>query len=322
MKRFVVLLLLLVSLAKAQESLDVIIVRGDLRIDYVIAEAYSHKEGIPIVTTDPKFLSESVRKELSGYRDMGFKRALIIGGADTAISTEIENELRRMGFEVLRIWDWDRIGTAARFAMELWKRSDVAILANDEVSEAHLVASRLAIELKAPILLTEENNLPEKATKNALITLKVSRVFLVGPKISDEVKLELEEMGIECKRVGEDIEPQALPISRAFLWDRLLEPYPLAFGIIIGFITALIFRKLYYKTRKGRVPFFVLTEDERRVVNAIGDGSKQEELPRLTGFSRPKITRIVSDLEKKKILSREKYGKTYKLKLLKDFTED
>jgi uncharacterized membrane protein len=70
------------------------------------------------------------------------------------------------------------------------------------------------------------------------------------------------------------------------------------------------------------VPLFVLTEDERMVVNAIvraGGELRQDELPELTNYSRPKVSRIVNDLEGKQILMREKKGKTYKVSIAKKF---
>ena len=69
---------------------------------------------------------------------------------------------------------------------------------------------------------------------------------------------------------------------------------------------------------------FVLTEDERKIVDAIenmGGEIKQEELPEKTGFSRPKVTKIIQDLEDKKIISRVKHGKTYKVKIMKKFVK-
>lgn len=307
----------------ADRLYDVIVVRADLPIDYVIAQAFAHKEGIPIITTKPEYLEEIVRKELLGYRLEGATRVLIIGGADTAISSVIEQELVNMGYQVDRLWDWDRIGTAARVAIELWNSSPVAVIANADVAESYLIASSISINLEAPILLTTEDELPD-TTVMALEKLGVEKVFLVGPKISVSIEDSLRAQGLEIQRVGKDIEITDIPIIRGdkSLMYQLRQPVPLAVGVILGLCIGYISFKARKKVTKREIPMFVLTEDEQKVVEAIGDGIKQEKLPELTGFSRPKITRIISDLESKQIISRSKFGKTYKIEVMKSIVED
>ena len=122
----------------------------------------------------------------------------------------------------------------------------------------------------------------------------------------------------------EDIEITDIPIIRGdkSLMYQLRQPVPLAVGVILGLCIGYISFKARKKVTKREIPMFVLTEDEQKVVEAIGDGIKQEKLPELTGFSRPKITRIISDLESKQIISRSKFGKTYKIEVMKSIVED
>ncbi len=325
---YVLLVIFIISTAfalpeAAEQKYDVIIVRADIPIDYVIAQAYAHKEGIPIVTTSPTYLDENVRRELLGYRLEGAVTALIIGGADTAISADIEQELIEMGYQVDRLWDWDRIGTAARVAIELWSSSPAAVIANADVPESYLIASSISINLQAPILLTAEEKLPD-ATAQALETLKVEKVFLVGPRISSAIDNELTARGLQIQRMGKDIEIRDIPVIREdrSLWFQIRQPVPLILGGVLGFVLGYLFFTVFRKVKKREIPMFVLTEDEQKVVEAIGEGIKQEKLPELTGFSRPKITRIISDLESKQIISRSKYGKTYRIKVMKSIVED
>jgi uncharacterized membrane protein len=315
------ILIVVAPSGEAENVYDVILVRADLPIDYVVAQAYAHKEGIPIVTTNPLFLDEIVRRELSGYREEGAATILIIGGADTAISAEIEQDLITMGFQVDRLWDWDRIGTAARVAIELWDSSEYAVIANADVSESYLIASSISINLQAPILLTTADELPE-TTIQALDTLKVKNVFLVGPQISAEIEKALAAKGININRVGKDIKINDIPLVTRPVTHKLYQPAALAVGGAAGVFIGYILFKLSKKVGKREIPMFVLTEDEQKVVEAIGEGTKQEKLPELTGFSRPKITRIISDLEAKQIISRSKYGKTYRIKVMKSIVED
>jgi len=81
-------------------------------------------------------------------------------------------------------------------------------------------------------------------------------------------------------------------------------------------IGALMLLTIFKLKKDDSVPVFVLTEDERKLVQALKNGEeRQEKLPGATNFSRPKVTRLVMDLESKGIISREKKGKTYKIKL-------
>jgi uncharacterized membrane protein len=306
----------------AERPYDVILVRADLPIDYVIAQAYAHKEGIPIITTDPLFLTETVRREFLGYRAQGAATVLIIGGADTAISADVESELLEMGFQVNRLWDWDRIGTAARVAIELWDSSEAAVIAHADVTESYLIASSISINLQAPILLTKENELPV-TTIQALDALQVEKAYLVGPKISVDVENTLIEKGLEVKRVGKDIEIKEIPVIREEpIIPLVYRPIPLTVGALIGLVAGYFLFKGVKKVQKREIPIFVLDEDEQKVMEAIGEGIKQEELPDITGFSRPKITRIISELENKRIISRTKRGKTYIIKTLKSIVEE
>ena len=320
---FLILLLTICAAPGQPDKYDVIIVRADLPIDYVVAQAYAHKEGIPIIATDPKYLDENVRRELQGYRSEGALYVLIIGGSDTAISQEIERDLINMGYQVKRLWDWDRIGTAARVAIELWDSSDIAVIANADIPESYLLASSISINLQAPVLLTTEDELPD-TTVQALQTLGIKKVFLVGPQISQAIEKDMEQRGIEIQRVGKDIEIKDIPLIRddRSLFYELSHPLPLICGGFLGFLLGYVFFIMVRKVKKREIPMFVLTEDEQKVVEAIGDGVKQEKLPELTGFSRPKITRIISELEAKQIISRSKYGKTYRLKVMKSIVED
>jgi hypothetical protein len=138
------------------------------------------------------------------------------------------------------------------------------------------------------------------------------------------VENQLTELHIEITRMGKDIEIRNLPsiTDEEPFFHALLKPLPLSIGGVCGVAIGYLIFKLSRKVGKREIPMFVLTEDEQKVVEAIGEGVKQEKLPELTGFSRPKITRIISDLESKQIITRKKYGKTYKIQVMKSIVED
>ncbi|MDY1592001.1 MAG: hypothetical protein RBS85_07580 [Methanofastidiosum sp.] len=291
---------------------DVIVVRGDILIDYTVAQAYSQKEKIPILLTDPKILSLSSKRELMGFYDEGARKVLLIGGTTDAISESIELDIVNIGFGVTRIWDWDRAGTAARVAIDLWKSSKESVIINGNIEESYLIASKFAMKRGIPILVTNENELTN-STIEALDMINSKKVYVVGPMISENVVTSLISKGIVVERLGKDINiSDVIDIEEEGL-NLKIDIISMLVGLLLG---ALALLAIFRFKKDDSVPVFVLTEDERKLVQALKNGEdRQERLPEATNFSRPKITRLVMDLESKGIIFREKKGKTYKIKL-------
>ena len=291
---------------------DVIVVRGDILIDYTVAQAYSQKEKIPILVTDPKTLSESSKRELMGFYDEGARKVLIIGGTTDAISENIELEIASIGYEVKRIWDWDRAGTAARVAIDIWKFSRESVIINGNIEESYLIASKFAMKREIPILITNANELPP-STQEALDKINVRKVYVVGPMISENVVKSLTSKGITVERLGTDIDISDVKNLSEEGLNLKIDIISMLAGLFLGTVALLI---IFRFKKDDSVPVFVLTEDERKLVQALKNGEdRQERLPEATNFSRPKVTRLVMNLESKGIVFREKKGKTYKIKL-------
>lgn len=299
------------SVAEAS-TYDVIVVRGDILIDYTVAQAYSQKEKIPILLTDPKTLSGFSKRELMGFYDEGARKVLIIGGTTDAISESIELEITNIGYEVTRIWDWDRAGTAARVAIDLWKSSRESVILNGNIEESYLIASKFAMRRGIPILITNENEIPP-STIEALNMINARKVYVVGPMISENVVKSLTSKGIAVERLGKDINiSDVIDLEEEGL-NLKIDVISMVAGLFLGALALLLVFRL---KKDDSVPVFVLTEDERKLVQALKNGEdRQERLPEVTNFSRPKVTRLVMDLESKGIIFREKKGKTYKIKL-------
>ncbi len=302
---------------------DVILVRNDIPIEYIIALPYATMYQIPIMQVSQYELTPEEEKQLSGYFQEGAQRALILGGVQYAISGEIEDTIREIGYDVDRKWGLARESTAGIFAVELWETSRLTVLLNGSVPEAYLVGAKTAMALSCPILLIDDNGM-NGDTAQALQDLSCTEAYVVGPSIDDGVLATLDEMGIAYTLIGTDINPHDVePEEKGGL---SLSPASLLAGIGIGVVAMyaiLGFRREQAPEQKEvSVPLFVLTDDERRVVMAIeaeGGELRQDALPDLTTFSRPKVSRIISDLEGKKIIMREKKGKTYKVIIAKKF---
>jgi len=102
----------------------------------------------------------------------------------------------------------------------------------------------------------------------------------------------------------------------------------LAVGIMAGVAggvaaaLTLVFKK-YASERAMRVALMTLTEDERRVFEAIlrSKGvAYQDKLRRELDMSKSKLSALVKNLERKQAITKERYFRTNILKVNKEFT--
>ena len=91
-----------------------------------------------------------------------------------------------------------------------------------------------------------------------------------------------------------------------------------------GVVIVVVMLLYYFRRRSGRRGagvkrvFSVLKGDERRVIDVIlmkGDKCKQRDIVRATDYSKAKVSRIMTELEARGILSRERIGRTNRVVL-------
>jgi uncharacterized membrane protein len=305
MNRALLIILLLLTTGSISPPYDVILVRSDLPPDWLIAQTYSHSSGIPVVSTLPDVLEPHVKTQLSGYKEAGFQSVLIIGG-EAAISPGIQQELDSMGFATHRISEADRYGTSARVAVELYTNSQEVVLVSGEDFEYYLEARRIASSIEVPILFAKQSEVPVSVL-NAMKSIGVKRVVLVGLDLEDNM-------------VGRGYEVEENLVAKTPALD--MKYLYLIIGILLGLLGFATLARI--KKARDRVSYTLLTRDEEKVVRAIiEDGGEltQDQLPQKTSFSRPKVSRIVSDLEGRGIISKEPDGRTQRLRVKKDFYE-
>lgn len=308
-----ILLILSIGLVVAEApAWDVIVVRDDLQVDWIIAQAYSQKVNIPIVTTSPDALDETAKLQLEGYKDAGWNKLLIFGG-EKAVSPGIETELNQIGYITHRISEVDRYGTSAQVANELYGTSDKAIIASGDNYEAQLIAVRMATETGYPLLLIKTDAIPESVS-DAMRKLGINNVILVSNGVSSKV---VSSLSVDFPKMS--VVENNIDIERFKPFTPTKTMYLLT-GIILGFLFVIVFYK--YQKAKDKVTLKILTEDEEKVVKIIieNDGEiTQDRLPEETNFSRPKVSRIVSVLVERDLILKEPYKKTHKLKIKKEF---
>ncbi|WP_456367295.1 cell wall-binding repeat-containing protein [Thermococcus sp.] len=303
------------AVSSQNSEYDLIIVRNDDLIDYIVALPYSKHLDVPILPVNPQELDPATLAQLQSYEQFGWYHVLVIGDYQ-AISQKVQEQLMGIGFQVTRIGGETRVDTAAKLAEEFYPSGiDAVVLASASDYGSALAAARWAMAYDRPFLLTNPSNL-SPAVKNTLSYLKPGTVILIGAGLSKNVEKELQSLGYETYWLKENI-TISVPATGKTDWGYVI-------GAVILTLAIAIPSSLYYAKKKwaaNRVPIEVLTEKERIVVKAIlekGGTVKQEELPELTGYSRPTISRIIQELEKKQLVEREKTGKTFIVKLTKE----
>jgi uncharacterized membrane protein len=90
----------------------------------------------------------------------------------------------------------------------------------------------------------------------------------------------------------------------------------------VAIVLVFLFRR-YASERVARVALMTLTEDERRVFEAIvrsGGEARQDKLRRELDMSKAKLSALVNNLERKHAITKTRYWKTNILKVSKEFT--
>ncbi|WP_297476955.1 cell wall-binding repeat-containing protein [Thermococcus sp.] len=295
---------------------DLIIVRNDDMIDYIVALPYAKMLEVPILPVNPKQLSPGTIAQLQSYEEFGWNHVLIIGDSQ-AISDQVQDQLLNMGFVVERIGGATRTETAAKLALYFYPNGkDTVVVASASDYGSALAAARWAMIYGYPLLLTQPDALSD-STAEALKRLHPDLVELMGAGMSKSVQESIEKMGFQTYWVKENLVIKVPPQNKGTGWTTVILAVAVSLAIAVPV-------SLYYAKKKwaaNRVPIEVLTEKERIVVKAIlekGGTVKQEELPELTGYSRPTISRIIQELEKKQLVEREKVGKTFIVRLTKE----
>ena len=299
---------LLINIAYASDF-DVILVRNDLAYDYTLAQAYAYKYKVPIVSTSSNELDKTAEELLIGYKELGYERVAIIGGYE-AISFEVQQKLEEMGFITNRFSEVDRYSTSAAIAMFLFGKSDNAVLVNGESQKALLLAQRIAINLEAPILYIKSSEVPESVLY-ALNFIKARDVYVVEYDINKSIYNQLKGFNIHRIKKLKDI-------------SRKNGENFINFAFLILPIFLLLLYAIYriVKKKREQILFEILTEDEEKIVKVImehGGSIRQDKLPELTNFSKPKVSRILSSLAERGIVEKKPYKKTQIVYLKQNF---
>lgn len=100
----------------------------------------------------------------------------------------------------------------------------------------------------------------------------------------------------------------------------ILVPLAIVLIMLISVGILLVYRSSKNRNVEVKIPPSLLSEDEMTICEIIrneGGKIKQKKLSSITGFSKAKITKILSNLEKKELIEREPIGRTFVITLKK-----
>ena len=313
----------ILTLASQRQALTygAIVVRGDIYADWTLATAYSAKEQIPVLTLVEKQNEEAILGILSALKGSS-SQVLIVGDSD-AISVGFENSLEGMGVSVDRVGGATRESTSIQMIVRgLWAAAEAAIVVDGGRSDLYVLALNVSRGTLSPIVFSKEGLLPEDFTEAAdryLTDLK--KVYLIGDSLVDEEIEDLEGRGLSVVPSASDQNNVVhrktwLALVRWLRTDLL--SVPTLIGMLLGFSMTYLY--LIRRPERGGVMNF-LSADEKRLMGAIIDRGevKQQELPPIIGYSRAKISRLISELVDRHMLERERMGKTYVLRATDSF---
>ncbi len=122
---------------------------------------------------------------------------------NTTVKEITINKVNKIVESTSKLYGKDRYATAVEVSKAGWENSDMAVIANGSSFADALVASPLAANYDAPILLTEAGELTQE-TKTELKRLGVKTVYVVGgiTVVSDATVKEMANMGVDVVRLG------------------------------------------------------------------------------------------------------------------------
>ncbi|PFG15110.1 cell wall-binding repeat-containing protein [Bacillus sp. es.036] len=181
-----------VEIAKADfnegNASEVVLATGGDFPDALAGAPLAYQMDAPILLTKSNSIPSEVKEALDYF---GVNHVTILGG-ESAITENVENELKDMNIAFSRISGENRYDTAARIASVLGDESDTAFVTyGGDFPDALSVAS-IAAQDGSPILLTKTNELPAETEK--VLSNYDSTYTIGGPAvINDNVLEELPE---------------------------------------------------------------------------------------------------------------------------------
>lgn len=133
-----------------------IIATGRNYPDALSATPLAHQNKAPLLLTDTNTLPDDVLNELDR---LDVKQVILVGGK-SAITTNVEKQLKSLNISFKRISGSDRYETSVNVAKQLAKSEQAVVTTGEGFADALSIAP-IAASLNMPILLTKKSSLPQ-----------------------------------------------------------------------------------------------------------------------------------------------------------------
>ena len=295
---------------------DVIIVRGDIYPDWTVATAYAKKTGSMVLLLFPGQNDGEIISMIEGLSQFKKNVRILVIGQPNAIPDDFYRKISGIA-SAERVGGINRVETSINLATYYWRDANSLIVVDGLRPELYLPALLLSINKSAPIIYSSNGSLPNlRDFLNQMSSVKT--VYVIDRSLENRTIDDIKSMGINVVELGS---VNVTISSSKSIEEKQAGMY--VFLVLILF-SALALSAALFLNRRRRKTLDVLqffSPDERRVIEIISERGEisQDDLSEITGFSRPKISRIVSDLVDRKVLERERAGKTFIVRLTENF---
>lgn len=171
-----------------------VITSGLAPADALAAAPVASKGYAPLFLVRQNSIPSEVIAEIERIR---IREVLIVGGTGS-VSSSVENELKAMGLNVVRVDGASRYEVAANIARDWYTDAETVYVANGLAYADALAAAPLAGLEHGPVLLVAQNSVPA-ATAEALQVINPRQIIVLGGtgSVSDAVMQELQSLVTE-----------------------------------------------------------------------------------------------------------------------------
>ncbi|MEG0250675.1 MAG: cell wall-binding repeat-containing protein [Peptostreptococcus sp.] len=166
-----------------KKSDNVFLVNGSAIADALTATPLAKLKSAPVLLTNKDSVNANVMKKIE---DLNAKTVTIIGG-ETSVSPAVENQLKKKGIKIERIYGSNRYETSEKIAEEVMKEHDdiksVAVANGDKGLADAISFSSVAGEKTIPILLSN-NTGQVKVPEGLKDASSVKNTYIIGGKQS------------------------------------------------------------------------------------------------------------------------------------------
>ncbi|AWI05061.1 alpha/beta fold hydrolase [Clostridium drakei] len=164
----------IVNQANVREGTPIVIANGDNFPDALSISSIAAYKGYPIFITPFNNLPSKTEEKIKEIKP---SKIYVIGGS-SSISSGIEDKLKQISKDVARIQGKDRYETSMNICKYFDENLDNVIIASGEAFPDALSGTALSAKLKAPIVITDGNNI--SSVKEYIKNRKFKNVIILG----------------------------------------------------------------------------------------------------------------------------------------------